>query len=1149
MAYDNDSHATYELRLDAVIAEFLHMQDQGYQVDKQMFLAQHAEFASELEEFFQGIPAFKSVVSLSDEEADDWPREDTSDTRYSVSSLHASGGIGRIYIAQDGDLRRKVALKSIHPRLHHHPSVQARFLREAQITGQLEHPNIVPVYELVRGQDGAVRFYTMRLVRGKTFRSEIRAFFAESSAQDRLAFHRLVAAYLNVCHAVEYAHSRSIIHRDLKPDNVMIGKFGEVALMDWGLAKHVTTVDLESSAVELSAVTAADVSTPNFEPGTPAYMAPEQAKAQSHLIGPRTDVYGLGAILFELLTGDVPHVQRGSQPLRDQIATDASPDPLARRPDASRALAAICRKAMAVEPRGRYPSAQSLADDIERYLADEPISVYREPILKRSTRWVRRHRVAASTIVGISVAVSIATVVWWAVEAAKDRHALEDANQLLGRGDAAYAAGDLEEAARGYSNAQVRTDGRRRLAYLNQRAVQQLGLVEGLLIETQDFDGFRQFVAERLAKSEADMMLGDPKTAAQHCQVILQRFDQDHWQQRLDASKLDRQAVQIVRQDLIGAILILVATKSTDADSSSNDSLEESLTLVSRGTEIHPVSRGVWLLKAEYLAALNRPAEAKGAHQQSLETPAQTAFDFYVQGECERRNRRFYEAIQQYERALQLEPDDFWSHVRLAGCWTHLHQPHRALGHSDHALRLRDDAPWLYAARAVVYADLRLWNDALADLETADRLDPEFYGTSNNRGAVFVRKALEVPSTPEERGALLHSAELEFRRALQQRPSYAGAWNNIGRVHHELAELAASAARSDQAATHFRRAVKAFSAALELDPRSTTALTNRALAKALLGHFADARSDVDQAVHGDPDESSAYLALGQIALAEGESQAGEDSGRNAEVHYRAAIEEFEKAIVLAPHEPAGYLARARARFELMQLAVAENPPAGGILAKAVLADLELAEEFGGDTLPAQERAQMLGMRATARAHTGDYANAVVDYALSLELEPNNAVRRTRRGWALIMAANIGLADFDQILANEGLVDERVRADAHAGRAYLLALGGDHRAAVAAANRAVALAPDHWPTLFNAACSYSLASGTARHELKNARLADQYATRAIALLHESVANGLDDRTTIAQERALVPLCERTEFVELVGQIRVSPGASQTEARSR
>ena len=254
-----------------------------------------------------------------------------SDTRYSVSSLHASGGIGRIYIAQDGDLRRKVALKSIHPRLHHHPVVQARFLREAQVTGQLEHPNIVPVYELVRSQDGAVRFYTMRLVRGKTLRGEIRDYFAAEHTQNRLAFHRLVAAFLNVCYAVDYAHSRSIIHRDLKPDNVMIGKFGEVALMDWGLAKHMTTEDLQSSAVQLSAITATDVSTPDFEPGTPAYMAPEQAKSKSHLVGPRTDIYGLGAILFEILTGEMPHIQHDGTPLREQVANDASPDPTARR--------------------------------------------------------------------------------------------------------------------------------------------------------------------------------------------------------------------------------------------------------------------------------------------------------------------------------------------------------------------------------------------------------------------------------------------------------------------------------------------------------------------------------------------------------------------------------------------------------------------------------------------------------------------------------------------------------------------------------------------------------------------------------------------------------------------------------------------------
>jgi tetratricopeptide (TPR) repeat protein len=201
------------------------------------------------------------------------------------------------------------------------------------------------------------------------------------------------------------------------------------------------------------------------------------------------------------------------------------------------------------------------------------------------------------------------------------------------------------------------------------------------------------------------------------------------------------------------------------------------------------------------------------------------------------------------------------------------------------------------------------------------------------------------------------------------------------------------------------------------------------------------------------------------------------------------------------------------------------------LAKSVLNDLATVEQIAGDSLPSTEQAQLLGMRATARAHAGDYANALADYAQSLELEPDNAVRRVRRGWALVMAASTGLADFDQVLATDNPLDHRLQADALAGRAYLMAVAGDSHAAVVTAERAVELASEHWPTLFNAACSYSLASGTARFEDADLERANTYADRAIALLRQSLAHGLNDPSLITKERAFVPLRHRADFAKL------------------
>ena len=263
---------------------------------------------------------------------------------------------------------------------------------------------------------------------------------------------------------------------------------------------------------------------------------------------------------------------------------------------------------MAFELRDRYASAKLLGEDIERWLADEPVTVFRDPILKRATRWVRRHRVAAGTLAGISGAATIAAVAWWTVEAGKDRRALEATSQLLGTADAAFKADDLDEAARAYSNAQVRADGRSRLLHLHIRATRQLGRVETMLSDRQDVADFRQFVDERLTDAEADMMHGDTKTAGEHCEQILQRVDQEHWKSRLTQSSLDPLVVTDIRQKLAETILLLVASKSTAAEHSSHTTLVEALGLLSLGAEVCPASSGIWLLKSEYLTALGVPS-------------------------------------------------------------------------------------------------------------------------------------------------------------------------------------------------------------------------------------------------------------------------------------------------------------------------------------------------------------------------------------------------------------------------------------------------------------------------------------------------------------------------------------------------------------
>ncbi len=340
-----------------------------------------------------------------------------SGSRYTLFNVHGEGGLGRIWRARDNDLNRDVALKEIQPKLADSEAKIRRFLLEAQVTGQLEHPNIVPVYELgYRPQDGQP-FYTMRFVRGKTLSATIAEYHRGRKAKTigRLDLARMFSRFYGVCYAVAYAHSRGVIHRDLKPDNVVLGDFAEVNLLDWGLAKLVEVEeDSSESSIRLSPAAASCEEGKGGIEGTPAYMAPEQIDARFGPIGTHSDIYGLGSILFEVLTGYPPHRGTSTLQLLDQIVRDETP--LARKVELSvhPALEAICAKAMAKDYNKRYQKASEIALDVQRFMNDEPVTAYREPPLERMGRWARRHRTwtqaAAVALVIVSIVSIFATV-------------------------------------------------------------------------------------------------------------------------------------------------------------------------------------------------------------------------------------------------------------------------------------------------------------------------------------------------------------------------------------------------------------------------------------------------------------------------------------------------------------------------------------------------------------------------------------------------------------------------------------------------------------------------------------------------------------------------------------------------------------------
>jgi serine/threonine protein kinase len=303
-------------------------------------------------------------------------------THYALIERVARGGMGIVYAARDGKLDRRVALKVLDAP-DRNGFLAQRLLREAQILARLEHPGIVPVHDVGTLQDGRV-FYTMKFVEGHRLDKYVESV---ESVLDRLRL------FLRICDAVAFAHAHGVLHRDLKPANVMVGPFGEVLVLDWGLAKILPksagpgVVDPEDATLDGDTDTHVAFGTPEFGAttahgavmGTPGYMSPEQERGENQLVDERSDIFSLGALLGFLVS--------------DTLSSDASASQT-RSEIQDKSLAAICVKAAATNPQDRYATVVQLAADVSRHLDGQPVTARKETLLDRAQRFYRRHSVA-----------------------------------------------------------------------------------------------------------------------------------------------------------------------------------------------------------------------------------------------------------------------------------------------------------------------------------------------------------------------------------------------------------------------------------------------------------------------------------------------------------------------------------------------------------------------------------------------------------------------------------------------------------------------------------------------------------------------------------------------------------------------------------
>lgn len=337
--------------------------------------------------------------------------------RYESIAELGAGGMGHVRSAFDHRLQRPVALKQVGAELRNHPQIADRFAREAWITASLDHPAIVPIFDAGQDRDGGL-YYTMRLIRGRTLTTAI------TQAGNLTARLSLIRQFLVACEAIAYAHSRGIVHRDLKPDNILVGEFGETQVVDWGLARRLDEDYEQAPQLPRSPTNDAAVTAQGAVLGTPAYMAPEQARGASG--DRRSDVYSLGQIFFEIVMGQRLFADGSARTVLAAMRSGARPRLSPMLKDVPRELGAILEKALAIDPTQRYPDARALAADISQFLDGRRVSAHRYSALQELALWLRPYRLPL-LVAGIAMILLWGLALWAFRRTSRERDAARQA--------------------------------------------------------------------------------------------------------------------------------------------------------------------------------------------------------------------------------------------------------------------------------------------------------------------------------------------------------------------------------------------------------------------------------------------------------------------------------------------------------------------------------------------------------------------------------------------------------------------------------------------------------------------------------------------------------------------------------------------------
>ncbi len=736
-------HGDPEAILDLIYSEIVLREEQCDPPQLDEYLQRFPAFATELRVQFEVHQAIQDASQASysdntDPDPDALPQSPSEAgatvARYEVLEEIGRGGMGVVYRARQVDLKRLVALKMILAGPHAGAKEQARFRTEAEAIARLQHPNIVQIYE-VGEQDGCL-FLALELVDGASLEKQ----FAGRTAPPREAA-VLVATLAQAIHA---AHQHGIIHRDLKPSNVLLTRDGVPKITDFGLAKM-----LDGSA---------NATTADGFLGTPCYVAPEQASGHSGEIGPATDVYALGTLLYELLTGEPPFL--GSAPMETvlQVLHNEVVPPSQRQAGTPPDLETICLKCLQKAPGRRYTSASDLADDLKRFLANEPIRARPVTTAERGLKWVQRRPTAAALVaVSVAAVLSLAAGLGWHFW------------------DRQFAAEQIHDQER--------------------RQVEQAHRKYQQFLQGRDEAQFFGIYGTLFADADASRNLSATETAARKALGLMSVSIEGEGLPAVDVSLSESEQAE-VRAGCYQLLLLLAEVaargppEQQPADSSQR--ARTALAILDRAAQLFPATPAYHLRRARYLDLVGDASGARQERAHAATIPPDTAFDYFLLGQEWFQQGKVEQAYAEFQKALVRRPDDFWSQYFLAVGQLKLRRPTEARDGLTRCARQRPEFIWTYLLRSVASEQLAAFDAAEADYQTALDLDA-------NQDARYFLHVCRGRMRLAQRNVA--AAMSDFRQAVALKP-------DAYEAYLELARTFQADRQTDEAARHLEQAIR-----------------------------------------------------------------------------------------------------------------------------------------------------------------------------------------------------------------------------------------------------------------------------------------------------------------------------------------------------